>query len=84
MQFGRDLIITDLKQSPGIIEVTTNLPRGSEYGKLTLYFSDVPLELRKWTTLDPQGVEITVALLEVDLHSVPDPRLFVIPTGEDK
>ena len=79
LQFGRDLIITDLKQSPGIIEVVTNLPNGSEYGKLTLHFSDTPLELRKWTTIDPQGVEITVALLEVDLHSIPDPRLFVIP-----
>ena len=47
-----------------------------DQGRITLVFSDKPLQLRKWTVIDRNGKEIDVALLDAQFDTKLDPNLF--------
>jgi len=36
------------------------------------------LQLKQWTVTDPQGLDTTVAVYNLDATKKPDPNLFVI------
>ena len=57
------VLLTGFHRSPGIIRVSLVKADDPLDGQLTLVFSDMPLELRKWTVNDAQGVKTTVSLL---------------------
>ncbi|MBM09184.1 MAG: hypothetical protein CMF69_06365 [Magnetovibrio sp.] len=58
-----DILITGFHRSPGIIRLSLVKADNPLDGKITLIFSDTPLELRKWTVNDAQGIKTTVSLL---------------------
>ena len=60
---SRDVLLTGFHRSPGIIRVSLVKADDPLDGQITLVFSDMPLELRKWTVNDAQGVKTTVSLL---------------------
>ena len=57
------VLLTGFHRSPGIIRISLVKTDDPLDGQLTLVFSDMPLELRKWTVNDVQGVKTTVSLL---------------------
>jgi outer membrane lipoprotein-sorting protein len=46
--------------------------------RITLLFDPQANALKQWTVIDPQGVETTVVLRDLDFASQPDPGLFRI------
>ena len=61
--FSEDVLLTGFHHSPGVIRISLVKADDPLDGQLTLVFSDMPLELRKWTVNDAQGVKTTVSLL---------------------
>ena len=75
--FGNDVIVTSVTQTPGVFRVgllNTNEP---DAGSIELVFSDRPIELRKWTVTDAQGVKTTVSLLGPTFGIPLSPKLFI-------
>ena len=60
---SESVLLTGFRRSPGIIRISIVKADDPLDGQLTLVFSDMPLELRKWTVNDAQGVKTTVSLL---------------------
>ena len=46
--------------------------------RLMIMFDAKNLQLKQWTVTDPQGLDTTVAVYNVDSGRKPDPNLFVI------
>jgi outer membrane lipoprotein-sorting protein len=46
--------------------------------RLMLMFDAKNLTLKQWTVTDPQGLDTTVAVYNLDSTKKPDPNLFVI------
>jgi outer membrane lipoprotein-sorting protein len=75
--FGKDVIVTSVTKTPGVVRVgllNTNEP---DAGSIELVFSDRPIELRKWTVTDAQGVKTTVSLLGPTFDIPLSPKLFI-------
>ena len=73
---SEEILITGFKRSPGIIRVSLVKADSPLDGQLTLVFSDMPLELRKWAVNDAQGVKTTVSLLGSRFGIKVDKALF--------
>ena len=73
---SEEILITGFKRSPGIIRVSLVKAESPLDGQLTLVFSDMPLELRKWAVNDAQGVKTTVSLLGSRFGIKVDKTLF--------
>ena len=73
---SEEILITGFKRSPGIIRVSLVKAVSPLDGQLTLVFSDMPLELRKWAVNDAQGVKTTVSLLGSRFGIKVDKTLF--------
>jgi outer membrane lipoprotein-sorting protein len=46
--------------------------------RLMIMFDAKNLQLKQWTVTDPQGLDTTVAVYNLDAAKKPDPNLFVI------
>jgi outer membrane lipoprotein-sorting protein len=46
--------------------------------RLMIMFDAKDLALKQWTVTDPQGLDTTVAVFNLDATKKPDPNLFVI------
>jgi outer membrane lipoprotein-sorting protein len=46
--------------------------------RLMMMFDAKDLMLKQWTVTDPQGLDTTVAVYNLDQAKKPDPNLFVI------
>ena len=60
---SEDVLLTGFHRSPGVIRISLVKADDPLDGQLTLVFSDMPIELRKWTVYDAQGIKTTVSLL---------------------
>ncbi len=74
--FGDDVIVTSVNQTPGVLRVGLLNANEPDSGSIELVFSDQPIELRKWSVIDAQGVKTTVSLLESTFDVTLDPKLF--------
>jgi outer membrane lipoprotein-sorting protein len=61
----------------GEIDVTLVLAENPDAGSATVTFADEPLELRRWSVLDAQGLVTRVLLEDVRIDQPVDPKLFV-------
>jgi outer membrane lipoprotein-sorting protein len=52
--------------------------------RLMMMFDAKTLELKQWTVTDPQGLDTTVAVYNLDTTKKPDPDLFVINYQRDQ
>jgi outer membrane lipoprotein-sorting protein len=64
VKLSGDITITAFERADSALRVTLAKTDQPGDGKITLVFSDSPLTLRKWSVIDAQGVETSVALLE--------------------
>jgi len=81
--FGKDVIVTGFERSPGVLRVSMVKADEALEGNITLIFSDNPLEIRKWTVTDAQGITTTVSLLGPTFNAPLSPELFkYMPTDK--
>lgn len=81
--------VTGLRAGGGEIAVTVVRRGEADQGQVTLYLGRQPVELRRWTVTDPQGLVTTVILdsletgitLDQDLFRFRDPEVFGWPEG---
>jgi outer membrane lipoprotein-sorting protein len=46
--------------------------------KVMLMFDAQNMQLKQWVVTDPQGLDTTVAVFNLDTKSTPDPEMFKI------
>ena len=79
IDLGRDLKVTGIRIDPDrVIIAVEDHSTFAGTSKVTLFFEQPSLLLKQWIVVDPQGVEISVVLNEINTKDRPDPKLFVI------
>ncbi|MDV7341168.1 outer membrane lipoprotein carrier protein LolA [Terasakiella sp. A23] len=76
LSFEDDVRIVDLAEAPGVIELMLVDRDDPGMGSVTLVFSTAPIELRKWTVVDAQGIMTQVSLLNARSGVEVDPKTF--------
>ena len=74
--FGKDVIVTSVNQTPGVVRVGLLNAKEPDAGSIELVFSNRPIELRKWVVTDAQGVKTTISLLGPTFDVPLSPKLF--------
>ncbi len=72
-----DVTVTDFERRGGEIGVTLVQTDEPAQGQITLVFGEEPLELRRWTVTDAQGLTTHVILEELETDVPLDRSLFV-------
>jgi outer membrane lipoprotein-sorting protein len=75
--FAGDVTVTRVERGPGTIRVTLVQTADPRAGRLTLIFSDRPLQLVSWQVVDAQGLTTRVSLADIRSGVALDPQLFV-------
>ena len=73
---GGDVLVTGFERGAGVLRLTVIRANAPFEGNLTLIFSDNPLDLKKWTVTDAQGVITNVSLLGPRFDLKLDGELF--------
>lgn len=73
----RFVTVQDFRKTPGMLRVTLAQADKPEAGKITLEFSDAPMQLRNMVITDSQGQTTTVALQNAQFGVKLDDKLFV-------
>jgi outer membrane lipoprotein-sorting protein len=74
--FGQEVLIRDVRTAGGEIAITAYRKSNEDQGSVELVFAAKPVELRRWTVLDPGGVKTTVTLSDVQTNQKIDPERF--------
>ncbi|MEM9047672.1 MAG: outer membrane lipoprotein carrier protein LolA [Pseudomonadota bacterium] len=74
--------VRQIEKSNGQLRVTAGDPDDPSAGRLTLVFSDRPLELRQWIVVDDKGDVTTVLLSEIKRGIALNRALFSIEAAE--
>ena len=72
-----EVTVTNFERQAGELRVTLIETDEPAEGQITLVFSEDPLELRRWTVIDPQGLTTHVVLEEIQTDVPLDDALFV-------
>jgi len=72
---GKNLKVTDFYKDSGTTEMTLEYAKGST-GPITLIFSNQPFELKQWKIVDPQSVEVSISLYNVQKDEPIDEDMF--------
>ena len=71
-----DVTVTKVERGKDSLRISLHEAGHPDQGRLTLVFSDNPLQLRKWTVIDRDGKQIDVALLDALFNTQLDPDVF--------
>jgi outer membrane lipoprotein-sorting protein len=82
--FGNDVIVTSVNRTPGVVRIGLINMAEPDAGSIELVFSDRPMELRKWTVTDAQGIKTTVSLLGPTFDVPLNPNLFKYTPKQNK
>jgi outer membrane lipoprotein-sorting protein len=77
IKLSGDVTVTDVDEAGGELRVTLVRTDEPAQGSITLVFSEQPLELRRWTVLDAQGLPTHVVLNGIETGVALDDELFV-------
>lgn len=89
VRLSGDVTVTDLEEAGGELRVTLVQTDEPDQGSITLVFAEQPMELRRWTVVDAQGLPTHVLLGGVETGVALDDELFVFhnprfdPAGRD-
>jgi outer membrane lipoprotein-sorting protein len=72
-----DVTVTDVEEAGGELRVTLVQTDEPDQGSITLVFAERPLELRRWTVVDAQGLPTHVVLDGIETGVALDDELFV-------
>lgn len=84
VEFGTDVVVTDVARGPGSLRVTVIQSDKPNDGSLTLEFADQPLQLRNMKVIDATGQETTVSLANARYGEKLDKSLFVFEDTKTK
>lgn len=76
IRLSGDVTVTGVQRQGGFVGITLHRTGSEAEGRLTLVFSEQPLELRQWSVLDAQGRETRVTLYQPEFGGRIDTRLF--------
>lgn len=76
--------LEDFEEKDGMIRLTLTQTEKPESGKLTLEFSDSPIQIRNMVVTDSQGQITTVSLNNAQFGSALDKKLFVFEDPRKK
>jgi outer membrane lipoprotein-sorting protein len=79
-----DLSVTDVKKAGGMLQLTLVQTRHPVQGSLTLFYSQNPMQLKKWRVVDESGAVTEVDLSGVEEGITLDPDLFKYRDPERK
>lgn len=84
VELGGSIRIDGVQHTPGAIRVSATETKRPERGRVTMVFSEQPLQLRQWTILDAQNKSVTVTLDSPRFGMKLNPDLFIWqdPRGE--
>jgi len=77
VELGGDIRIDDVRHEPGVTRVSATETKRPERGRITMLFSEAPLQLRQWTILDAQNKTVTVTLDSPRFGLPLNPQLFI-------
>ncbi|MGH6917256.1 MAG: LolA family protein, partial [Geminicoccaceae bacterium] len=77
IELGGDVTVTGVEQAGGELRVTLVRTEEPDQGSITLVFAEQPLELRRWTVVDAQGLPTHVVLDGIETGVPLDDELFV-------
>jgi outer membrane lipoprotein-sorting protein len=89
IKLSGDVTVTDLEEGDGELRVTLVQTEEPDQGSITLVFAEQPMELRRWTVVDAQGLPTHVVLDGIETGVALDDELFVFrnprfdPRGRD-
>ncbi|MBR6356298.1 MAG: outer membrane lipoprotein carrier protein LolA [Alphaproteobacteria bacterium] len=61
-----DLKVVDFYKDSGQVAVTVETPNTPSVKPITLIFDQSPFRLKQWKVIDPQNIEITVSLFDIE------------------
>lgn len=73
---GKDVSVTRVTRTPGVLNVSLVEADDPGQGELTLVFSERPFALRQWRVVDAQGGTTSVSLYEAQSGLALDSKLF--------
>ncbi|MGH7013171.1 MAG: LolA family protein [Stellaceae bacterium] len=76
VELGGDVRIESVQHTPGALRVTATEAKRPERGRVTMVFTEQPLQLRQWTILDAQNKTVTVTLDSPRFGVKLNPQLF--------
>lgn len=76
IKLSGDVVVTDFQQQSGAVRVTLVKADDPSAGRLTLVFSDQPLQLRQWSVTDAQGAVTRITLVNPEFGVPLDKKLF--------
>jgi outer membrane lipoprotein-sorting protein len=74
--FGKEVLIRKVRVAGGEIAITAYRKGNEGQGAVELAFAQKPVELRRWTVLDPGGAKTVVTLSDVQIDRRIDQTLF--------
>lgn len=75
---GKKIKITDFYKDSGTTEAVFEYEVNGEVHPITLVFNNNPFELKQWKITDPQGIEISVFLYNMEQDKALDETLFTV------
>ena len=75
---GKKIKITDFYKDSGTTEAVVEYEVNGETHPITLVFNNNPFELKQWKITDPQGIEISVFLYNMEQDKDLDETLFTV------
>jgi len=76
IRLSGDITVTAAERRGGFLHVSLHRTNAAAEGRLTLTFSEDPMQLRQWSVVDAQGRETRVTLYEIDTTARPNSRMF--------
>jgi outer membrane lipoprotein-sorting protein len=77
IELGGDVTVTAIDEAGGELRVTLVQTDEPNQGSITLVFGEQPLQLRRWTVVDAQGLPTHVVLDGIETGVSLDDELFV-------
>jgi outer membrane lipoprotein-sorting protein len=76
IRLDKDVDITRVVHRPGEVDLTLIRDGDADQGSVTLTFGDSPIELRRWSVTDAQGLVTRIILSDIVRGQKLDPELF--------
>ena len=70
------LKIADFYKDAGTTTITLKHSNSENIGPITLVFSNNPFELKQWKIIDPQSIEVTLSLYDINQNTTLSEDLF--------
>jgi len=80
VSFSEGVSVSEVSRAPGALRISAFESDDPDAGQVTLVFADQPLQLKQWSIVDSQGVEVRVGLQGVSLGGALANELFTTPT----